>query len=242
MILKTVEFLPAVQTEMWENKNTNANPSANVLFLITLLQTFPLVFFILELTLRLVVCPRKSQFMFTLINILDLVSILSIVTDLAVGSNPMEVQSISDNLLYMIVRIFFVCRCFRLIWFLRMCSFCLAFTYAVKKSWLDFLALFVSFCFAGLLFTIYFFASEGSYTYNDTGILDALWWSFVTITTVGYGDIYPFTHFGQLSAVLCAFGGVLFYACFAAMFFTKFIEYTTSGRYAKPKRSSRKCC
>ena len=201
MILKTVEFLPATQTEMWEKKNTNAN----VLFAITLLQAFPLGFFILEFTLRLVVCPRKSHFMFALINILDLVSILSIVTDLAVGSNPMEVTSVSDRLLYMIVRIFWVCRCFRLIWFLRMCSFSLAFTYAVKKGWMNFLALFISFCFAGLLFTSYLFASEGTYTYNDTEILDALWWSFITVTTVGYGDIYPITLFGKLSAVLCYF-------------------------------------
>ena len=223
-------------------KNTNANINANVLFAFTLLQTFPLGFFILEFILRLVVCPRKSHFMFTLINILDLVSILSIVADLAFGSNPMEATSFSDRLLYMVVRIFWVCRCFRLIWFLRMCSLSLAFTYAVKKGWMNFLALFISFCFAGLLFTIYLFASEGTYTYNDTGILDTLWWSFITVTTVGYGDIYPVTPFGKLSAVLCAFGGVLFYACFAAIFFTKFTEYKTTGRYAKPKHSSRKCC
>jgi voltage-gated potassium channel len=37
---------------------------------------------------------------------------------------------------------------------------------------------------------------------------DALWWSFVTITTVGYGDYYPVTAAGRTIAVLAMFAGV----------------------------------
>ena len=36
----------------------------------------------------------------------------------------------------------------------------------------------------------------------------ALWWSIVTITTVGYGDEYPVTLMGRLVAVLVMFAGV----------------------------------
>ena len=37
---------------------------------------------------------------------------------------------------------------------------------------------------------------------------DALWWGFVTITTVGYGDFYPVTSLGRMVGVLVMFSGV----------------------------------
>lgn len=37
---------------------------------------------------------------------------------------------------------------------------------------------------------------------------DALWWAFVTITTVGYGDKFPVTPGGRVTAVFVMFSGV----------------------------------
>ena len=37
---------------------------------------------------------------------------------------------------------------------------------------------------------------------------DALWWAFVTITTVGYGDQYPVTTLGRAVGVFVMFAGV----------------------------------
>ena len=37
---------------------------------------------------------------------------------------------------------------------------------------------------------------------------EAVWWAFVTITTVGYGDFYPVTAHGRFVAVLLMAGGV----------------------------------
>lgn len=37
---------------------------------------------------------------------------------------------------------------------------------------------------------------------------DALWWAFVTITTVGYGDFYPVTQLGRATAVAVMFAGI----------------------------------
>ncbi|MEW6861968.1 ion channel [Trueperella pyogenes] len=37
---------------------------------------------------------------------------------------------------------------------------------------------------------------------------NALWWAFVTITTVGYGDLYPVTATGRIVALFSMIGGV----------------------------------
>ena len=37
---------------------------------------------------------------------------------------------------------------------------------------------------------------------------NALWWSIVTITTVGYGDYYPVTTLGRITAVVVMFAGI----------------------------------
>lgn len=46
---------------------------------------------------------------------------------------------------------------------------------------------------------------------NITSAKDAIWWSFVTITTVGYGDFYPVSTSGRiLAAILMVVGIGLF--------------------------------
>lgn len=39
---------------------------------------------------------------------------------------------------------------------------------------------------------------------------DALYWSFITATTVGYGDFYPLKKISRILSVLIAFVGVMF--------------------------------
>jgi voltage-gated potassium channel len=43
---------------------------------------------------------------------------------------------------------------------------------------------------------------------NITSARDALWYSVVTITTVGYGDHYPVTALGRITGVFIMFMGV----------------------------------
>ena len=43
-------------------------------------------------------------------------------------------------------------------------------------------------------------------TINSFG--KALWWSITTVTTVGYGDVYPVTNAGRVIAVLLMIGGI----------------------------------
>lgn len=53
---------------------------------------------------------------------------------------------------------------------------------------------------------------------------DALWWSFVTVTTVGYGDISPSTSFGRIIAVILMIVGIGFLGMFTGTIATFFIK------------------
>ena len=43
---------------------------------------------------------------------------------------------------------------------------------------------------------------------NITKYQNAVWWAFVTITTVGYGDYYPVTNLGRFWALILMFAGL----------------------------------
>ncbi len=62
-----------------------------------------------------------------------------------------------------------------------------------------------------LIFTIAFFvlkAEQSNPNANITTYTNAVWWAFVTITTVGYGDYYPVTTVGRLLAIILMFAGL----------------------------------
>ena len=61
---------------------------------------------------------------------------------------------------------------------------------------------------------------------------DALWWAYVTITTVGYGDLYPVTTKGRLIALVLMTGGVGLFGVFTGYLASWFVE--------EPKKSDDK--
>jgi voltage-gated potassium channel len=56
---------------------------------------------------------------------------------------------------------------------------------------------------------------------------DAVWWSFATITTVGYGDRFPVTAEGRLIAVVLMCAGVGLFGTLSGFFAAWFLEPDT---------------
>lgn len=52
----------------------------------------------------------------------------------------------------------------------------------------------------------------------------ALWWAIVTLTTVGYGDVYPVTIFGRILAAFISITGVMLIALPTGLFAASFTE------------------
>lgn len=56
----------------------------------------------------------------------------------------------------------------------------------------------------------------------------ALWWSVVTLTTVGYGDVVPVTPLGQLFGALTTLGGIAIFALPSSILAAGFLEESES--------------
>ena len=70
-------------------------------------------------------------------------------------------------------------------------------------------------------------------------INDGLWWAFVTLTTVGYGDVYPMTAAGRIVAVFTMIFGIALYSLVVANL-TFFVEQ--QGRRRAQEEEKNKAC
>ena len=65
---------------------------------------------------------------------------------------------------------------------------------------------------------------------NVHGLWDSFWWAIVTITTVGYGDIYPVTTGGRVLAIFLMLGGIATMGAATAAITAYVIERKSSAR------------
>ena len=70
-----------------------------------------------------------------------------------------------------------------------------------------------------LVFTIAWIVLQAEQNASGANIKtyhEAVWWAFVTITTVGYGDYYPVTAVGRVIAVIVMFSGIGVFVLFVS--------------------------
>ena len=141
------------------------------------------VFFFIEWLLGLLLADKKRKYLRTPIKILDLISCLPLGSIVQGGR---------------FIRLLRVIKIFRLI------------TRAKKYNGPGKDLLYV----ITTVFAVTFSSAytilllEGKINPHFENIKDGLWWSFVTITSVGYGDKYPITDAGKFMAILLMIIGV----------------------------------
>ena len=86
-----------------------------------------------------------------------------------------------------------------------------------------------------ILTIILFFSSLAMYSIekdindNINEFFDAFWWSFITVTSVGYGDIYPVTKLGKVIAMVLTLSGMGLFSLITAELSAKFICQIRKG-------------
>ncbi|XP_048871566.1 potassium voltage-gated channel subfamily A member 7-like [Brienomyrus brachyistius] len=162
-----------------------------------------------ELTLRFLSSPSKIEFLKEAMNLIDFGSILpffveqfSAVTE--TGDGEEEESTLGLLKIIRLVRVFRIFKLSRHSKGLQVLGMTL-------KASLRELALLVFFLVIGvILFSSAIYFAEGDK--EDTLFISipySFWWALVTMTTVGYGDMYPETVMGKLVGSLCAIAGVL---------------------------------
>ena len=78
--------------------------------------------------------------------------------------------------------------------------------------------------FGAVIFMVELFS--GDFTFSS--IPAGMWWAVVTMTTVGYGDVYPVSTVGQMVGAVCALSGVILLALPVAVIASRFTSYQSN--------------
>jgi voltage-gated potassium channel len=71
-------------------------------------------------------------------------------------------------------------------------------------------------------------------------ILATFWWGIATITTVGYGDVYPITSLGKVLSGFIALSGIILFALPAGMLASSFLNKMKEENPKKKKKKKEK--
>ena len=171
------------------------NLSDKIVGILNIVELITVSIFTIEYSLRVILSKNKLSYIFSFFGIIDLLAILPFYL-----STGIDLRSI---------RVLRLMRLFRILKLAHYSEAISTFSKAFNHIRGE-LAVFGAF---SLL--ILYVASVGIYTFeNDAqpavfgSIFDSLWWSVVTLTTVGYGDSYPITVGGKIFTSLILMVGL----------------------------------
>ncbi|XP_061751682.1 potassium voltage-gated channel subfamily F member 1-like [Nerophis ophidion] len=173
------------------------------------IETACMMWFTAEYLLRLASSPDKLHFALSFMNIVDFMAIMPFYVVLSLtylGTfSMMELANVQQAV--QALRIMRIARIFKLA---RHSSGLQTLTHALKRS-LKELGLLLMYMGVGIfVFAALGYTMEQSHPKTLFGsIPQSFWWAIITMTTVGYGDIYPKTTLGKCNAALSFLCGVI---------------------------------
>lgn len=168
------------------------------------IEIFCISWFTFEYLVRLFSSPQKLIFIRSFLNVIDLVAILPYYITMPMTETSSRITSLAVLRVIRLVRVF---RIFKLSRHSRGLQV-LGETLRASSRELGMLIFFL-FISVVLFASAVYYAEEGSPDSKFSSIPDAFWWAVVTMTTVGYGDMYPVTFWGKVVGSICAISGVL---------------------------------
>lgn len=157
--------------------------------------------FTIEYAVRVYVSPRRFRYIFSFWGIVDLFAVIP-------GYLAFIYAESSYLLVVRLLRVLRVFRVFRLFEYLSEANVLIRSLNKSRKK----IAVFA--CFIVVLATLFgsiMYLVEGP-EYGFTSIPKSIYWTIVTITTVGYGDITPQTALGQMISTLVMLTGYSIFA------------------------------
>ncbi|KAM6951634.1 potassium voltage-gated channel subfamily A member 3-like [Aplochiton taeniatus] len=173
-----------------------------------IVETICICWFSFELFMRFISSPSKIHFFKDVMNIIDFSAIMPYFITL--GTELAKDEEATPGMSLAIIRVIRLVRVFRIFKLSRHSKGLQILGQTLRASLRE-LALLIFFLFIGvILFSSAIYFAEGDHPNTAfVSIPHAFWWAVVTMTTVGYGDMYPETVWGKLVGSMCAIAGVL---------------------------------
>ncbi|KAM6232924.1 A-type voltage-gated potassium channel KCND3 isoform 2-T4 [Spheniscus humboldti] len=196
------------------------------------LDTACVMIFTVEYLLRLFAAPSRYRFIRSVMSIIDVVAIMPYYIGLVMTNN----EDVSGA--FVTLRVF---RVFRIFKFSRHSQGLRILGYTLKSCASELGFLLFSLTMAIIIFaTVMFYAEKGSSASKFTSIPASFWYTIVTMTTLGYGDMVPKTIAGKIFGSICSLSGVLVIALPVPVIVSNFSRIYHQNQRADKRRAQKK--